>query len=414
MKKISRVAMISYHTCPLASDEGEEIGGMNTYVLELSKELSRQGIIVDIYTRSQSPNDPLIVKVRQNLRVIHLKAGPRRKVLKKNLHKYLDEFVKNYQKFLQKEGLHYDLLHCHYYLSGLIAMRILKNNYQIPVVISFHTLALMKNLVARDEKEKESQKRIDAEYILSKSVNAIIAPSLADSKYLQSLYDVAEEKINLIPPGVNNKLFRPFSKIQAKLLTGAKAAKIVLFVGRTEPLKGLDMLLYAVKLLINRRPDLKFLVWVVGGRVDKKPRFWPKHLKTVLQLRQILSLTEIVKFVGQKSQRKLPYYYNSAEMVVMPSYYESFGMVGLEAMACKIPVITSDASGVSSLISKKFSSLITSVNNPLLLSEQIEKLLTDRNLASQLANEGFQKTLDLSWQKITQRVLRVYEETMEK
>ncbi len=407
-----KIAMISYHTCPLATLEGGEIGGANTYILELSKELSRQGHQVDIYTRTQRTSDPPVVKIRQNLRLIHLKAGPRRNVLKRHLVKYFDEFVKNYQSFTQKEKLEYDLFHCHYYMSGLIGLLLKKNGGRKPMVLSFHTLALMKNLVARGEQEKEGNKRIDAEYLLTKSADAIIAPSLSDATYLKALYDVDPKKINVIPPGVNLKLFRPLNKISSRLLTGARGNKIVLFVGRIEPLKGLDMLLYSVKLLLMRRPDLKFCLWIVGGNVNKNPKLWSHHLKTILQLRQTLGLNTIVKFVGQKPQSKLPYYYNSAEIVVMPSHYESFGMVALEAMACGRPILTSNATGISEILDKKFQNLTTSVNNPLLLSYQMEKVLEDKNLRSELKTEGLRKSAPLSWQLITQKVINVYQKLL--
>lgn len=408
-----RIAMILYHTCPLATIEGGEIGGANTYVLELSKELSRQGHKVDLYTRIQRVSDPAIVNIRPNLRLIHLKAGPRREVLKKHLFKYFDEFVKNYQSFVKKENLVYDLFHCHYYMSGLIGLMIKKNHHDKPMVMSFHTLALMKNLVARDETEKEgNRRRIEAEFFLTRTCDAIIAPSFSDAAYLESLYNVDKKKITVIPPGVNPKLFHPLNKTSSKLLVGAAKTKVLLYVGRIEPLKGLDMLLYAVKLLLQRRPDIKFSLWIVGGNVSPKPKLWNKHLKEIWQLRQILGLVETVKFVGQKPQRKLPYYYNAAEMVIMPSHYESFGMVALEAMACGIPIIASNAAGVSSLLGTHFKPLVTSVNNPLLLSQQIEEVLENKKLRMEMSKEERIKAAPLSWQLITQKIAAVYQKTL--
>ena len=161
---IQRVLMISFHTCPLASQEGKETGGMNVYVLELAKELARRGIAVDVFTRSQDQDQPHVVHVNERFRVIHTVAGPEAPVPKKQLIQHLPEFVSNVRQFILLENLHYDVMHCHYYLSGLAGLELADlEPHRLPVIMTFHTLALMKNLVARDELEKEEKERIDAE-----------------------------------------------------------------------------------------------------------------------------------------------------------------------------------------------------------------------------------------------------------
>lgn len=403
------VAMISFHTCPLASQEGKETGGMNVYVLELSKELAKSGFCVDVFTRSQEQKQPKIVSLSPNLRVIHLLAGPERFVPKKQLLYYIPEFVKNCYTFIKEQHLTYDLVHCHYYLSGLAGLEIIKE-HNLPLVITFHTLALMKNLVARDELEKEEKERVDAEFLLTKKAQKIIAPSESDKNYLQYLYNVLPEKITVVAPGVNTNIFKPIDKKEAKRFIGADLKhKIVLFVGRLEPLKGIDVLLYAIKILLVKK-RLPLCLWIVGG--DAAQKYQSRELGKLENLRKLLHLTTVVKFLGQRPQSKLPYYYNSSEVVVIPSHYESFGIVALEAMACGVPVITTNVSGVAGLIDEKHQSLITSVNNPLLLAEQIEFLLTNKKSHKKISAEILKNVRDLKWTNTAKNIIKVYNETL--
>jgi D-inositol-3-phosphate glycosyltransferase len=215
--------------------------------------------------------------------------------------------------------------------------------------------------------------------------------------------------MTIISPGVNTSFFKPIDKSLAKQTIGAKKDdKLLLFVGRIEPLKGLDMLLYALKVLIMKNPELNVCLWIVGGDILQKQELWSHQLKMLQQLKNVLHLSTRVKFVGLKTQEELPAYYNAAEMVIMPSHYESFGMVTLEAMACGVPVITTNVAGVSQLIDKKHTSLITSVNNPLLLASQIKYLLTDDKAHAQISKDLYTKAQALSWNFIVEQVIGVY------
>src|SRR5579862_9216439 len=209
-----RVALISYHTCPLASEEGKETGGMNVYVLELGKQLAARGWQVDAFTRRQDSSER-IVTVVPGFRVVHINAGPQATLPKKELYQYIPEFVDHLLGFMQDNDLLYEVLDCHYYLSGLIGLEIQKTQKQ-PIIMTFHTLALMKNLVARDELEKESNERIEAEMTLVQQAQAIVAPSRNEQQYLEYLYGADPAKIHIIHPGVDLSLFRPIPQAQAK------------------------------------------------------------------------------------------------------------------------------------------------------------------------------------------------------
>jgi D-inositol-3-phosphate glycosyltransferase len=409
-----RICMVSYHTCPLASEEGKETGGMNVYVLELGKQLAALGHFVDVYTRSQDPSNPPIVQVSENFRLMHIPAGPMATIPKKAMLQHIPEFVENVKDFCKAEGTTYDVMHCHYYMSGIAGMQLKTSlcepNKNIPMISTFHTLALMKNLVARGDLEMEDKVRIDAELEMTKASQAIIAPSESDASYLEYLYEADPSTIFVVPPGVDTKVFRPIAKHEARKFVGAKSSeKIVMFVGRIEPLKGIDMLMYAMKVVNHDHPDLNLKMYIVGGDISQDVSSWSAELKKLEELRKVLRIPDVVHFVGQKPQHELTYFYNAADIVVMPSHYESFGMAALEAMMCGVPVITTNVTGISSLIDERKKALLTSVNNPLLLASQIEHLLTNPKTHAEISSELRSKVTSLDWKNVAEQVVEVYQ-----
>ena len=411
MNKPTSLAVFSLHACPLASQEGKETGGLNVYVLETAKELAKLGYRIDMFTRSQDARQPHVVNVSPNVRVIHLVAGPEKPIPKREHLPLIDTFVKAFFDFTKKENLSYDLLHCHYYFSGLSGLKVRKK-LKIPLIMTFHTLALMKNLVGRTSDEKEEDSRIEAELNLVQEADCLIATSDSDQAYLKYLYNTPKEKITVATPGVDTKLFSEIPQRQAKKEIGADLKhKIILGVGRIEPLKGFDSLLFALKILLVRNPRLKnqLCLWIVGGDTSEPPSLWSKELKHLETLRRQLGITTSVKFVGREPQKRLPYYYSAASLVVMPSHYESFGIVALEAMACGRPVIASNVTGVSSLIGTKRGKLITSVNNPLLLADQIEDLITNGNKFTQVKEKLKKEAEKYTWTKTARKMHQVYQ-----
>jgi D-inositol-3-phosphate glycosyltransferase len=377
-----RIAMISVHACPLATREGKETGGLQVYLFELAKALGMLGHDVDIFTRKEQPSNPDIAIAGKNVRVIHLSMGPAKNISKKKLLPYIDDFVDSYLGWQDKHHQTYDIFHCHYYLSGIAGLKIQKiSNHTPPLIMTFHTLGLMKNLVARSEKEKENQERIDAEKKIIDAFDAVSASSDIDAQYLEYLYDCKKEKISIIPPGIDTALFHNTSKKIAKEKIGANPNNnIILSIGRIEPLKGFDVLLYALKILFSKRKDLveNVCLWIVGGEGTKNRAAWSHEQKKLDRVMRELGLDASVVFVPQQPQEKLPDFYNASEMLVMPSHYESFGMVALEAMACETPVIASNVSGISRLLETNGHGQITTANNPILLATQIESILMQK------------------------------------
>ncbi len=401
-----RIAMISMHTCPLAFEEGKETGGMNVSVMELSRALVKMGHIVDVYTRIQSDKSEKIVKVMENFRVIHVAAGPTH-TTKKDLINYVSEFAKNIAEFMQTNQISYDLFHSHYYLSGLTALT-LKKQYgiHIPHIATFYTLAMMKNLVARTELEREETARITAEKEIALSADLLLAPCTVEKDYLHYLYNAPLDHIAIVSPGVNTSIFRPIDKkIARNHIHADMNHKIILFVGRIEPLKGIDTLLYAVKILKVKNPHQQICLCIVGGEKEQSAgwRTKPKELEKLKDLQKILNIETSVTFIPQQSQTELPYYYNAADVVVMPSHYESFGMTALEAIACGTPVITTNVTGIATLIDGNYKKLIVPASNPLALASQIEKVLQqeeNQNIQHQLTESIHNFTWDVVAKKI--------------
>ncbi len=413
---MKRLAVISYHTCPLSDETDAEVGGMNVYVLELSKTLAKKGCFIDIFTRSQDKNSPRIVEISPTLRLIHLPVGEELPLPKKSLGQYIPAFAEAVVQFMKDGQLSYDLVSCHYYYSGIIGS-LLKNQLHVPFVITFHTLGLMKNLVARSDRERESIERIKSELQIVKEADGIIATSATDAEYIKSLYSADPRKVFVLKPGVNLTLFTPMAKSEAKnSLKAPLDQKLILFVGRIEPLKGIDVLLYALKILQMRNPDLRVAVWIVGGDVSGPSEQWPEELQKLAELRNVLAISPSVTFVGRKEQNELPNYYNAADLLVMPSHYESFGITAVEAMACGTPVITTDVTGVSDLFDEELRILLTSANNPILLSDKIKNLLTDEQLYQSIRVKVIEYVQHISWtntanefEAICQQLLKVSE-----
>lgn len=407
--KYKRIVVISYHTCPLSDSEGGETGGLNVYVLELCKQLAERGYEIDIYTRSEDKNSQKIVQVQSNLRVIHIVAGKEEGIEKKELANYIPEFINNLYSFVSENKIIYDLIYSHYYLSGIIGLQI-KKKYHIPLFVTFHTLALMKNLVARDEAERESIKRIESELLLVKNTDKIIVTSASDAQYLTALYSCPESKIFILTPGVDLKIFNPKDKKTSKEIIGAeKNHQLILYVGRIEPLKGIDVLLYAMKILIENNPGMRLCLWILGGDVRGKTEKWSKELQRLKQLEELLNISTSVTFVGKKLRGQLPDYYSASEIVILPSHYESFGIIALEAMASGVPVIATDTAGVTGILDEKHSSLITSANNPLLLAAKIKHLLINENEYRELSRELLEKVSDLTWENIADKFIKILE-----
>ncbi len=404
-----RIAMISVHECPLASSEGKEQGGINVYVFELSKALARRGWYIDAYTRVQDDINPRIVPVHDRFRVIHIPNGPHTPLSKDNILSSLPEFTSSMLSFIQNEKITYTALHSHYYISGVVGQT-LQTSLHIPVIMTFHTLGLMKALVSRSKNTGDPKSRIPIERHLAQTLDHFITSSEAGKEYLTTLYDCPENRISIIPPGVDTTLFTKMDKATTKAYIHADPNHhVILAVGRMDPVKGFDVLLVALKALVKRNPSFigRVCLWIVGGDIEQQKERWSYELKKLETLRRELGLTTMVKFIPPQPQETLPYYYNAADVLVMPSHYESFGMVALEAIACETPVITTDVTGISPILKETNKGRIVSANNPLALATEIEHVLKHPHLKK---SKPHVSTFD--WDTVAEKIENIYMRTI--
>lgn len=407
--------MLSYHTCPLATLGGKDTGGMNVYVRDLSHQLGADGIHVDVFTRSQDEHVPHILhELGFGNRVVHIPAGPEIPLPKPELNRYLDQFVNGIIEFAVQKGCRYDILHSHYWMSGIAALE-LKKHWRVPVVHMFHTLGKMKQRVARPEEEVEGDYRIAGENRVLKEVDCVIAATPAELAQLQWLYQADVSKIRVIPPGVDLSRFYPIPKDEAKEYIGIPPCeRMLLFVGRIEPLKGLDVLFKAIALmrqngLWERTP---FCLAVIGGNEDGEPENRGSEQERLSALRSEYGLDDLVAFLGKKSQDTLPYYYSAAEIVVVPSHYESFGMVALEAMACGTPVVASNVGGLAYLVQNGSTGFTVPVDEPQLLVECIAKLLSDSELRARMGKQAAEFAKGFGWNIIANKIIALYQSVL--
>lgn len=410
-KQPLRIAMLSVHTCPLATLGGKKTGGMNVYVRELSKELSKCGIWVDVFTRSEDACVPHVndIALGEQARVIHVPAGPEMPLSTKEIYPYLSEFVNNVQAFVAEHQLGYDLIHSHYWLSGLVAQE-LSTSWNVPFIQMFHTLGHMKNRIAQDDSEREPELRIRSESQIMRVASRLIAATPAERVQLMWLYGADMRKIRIIPPGVNLQNFHPIPKAEARQAIGIpEASQMLLFVGRIEPLKGIDTLMHAIALLREHMEHClkRLCLTIIGGEPDNEEAT-DAEMNRLKALRDELDLGELVTFLGARSQDTLPYYYSAAEAVIVPSYYESFGMVALEAMACGTPVIASEVGGLAYLIQDGITGFHVPDRDPEELAGKICLLLENEDLHREMSAAAVKHAQQYSWPRIASQIEKVY------
>jgi D-inositol-3-phosphate glycosyltransferase len=407
-----RIAMLSVHTCPMAALGGKETGGMNVYVRELSRELGARELTVDIFTRSQDPTVGQVRSLWPNVRVIHLPAGPERPYSKNLVYDHLPQFLSELRSFTAGEHITYDLVHSHYWLSGWVA-RELARERALPTVHMFHTLGKMKNAVARSEAEKETSTRIRVEEELMRDMSRIVAATPLDKSQMVDLYGANPRKIVVIPLGVDPTMFRPIPRDQARRAVGLDVpgmCQLILFVGRLDPLKGLDTLLRAVCKLTDAQPKLVkgLCMAVIGGDADENGMGLDSELECLDKLKNEVGLRELVVFLGSRAQDTLAYYYSAAEVCVVPSHYESFGLVALEAMACGTPVIASRVGGLQHTVEDGVTGFLVPAGDPDALADKLRLVLMDSELRERLGANARQKAQAFTWQVAADHILKVY------
>jgi len=381
------------------------------YVREVTRYLGRCGVHVDVYTRSQDEHVPHVLHdLGYGNRVVHIPAGPEVPLPKQELAAYLQEFAEGIRRFAAEKGIHYDLIHSHYWMSGIAAER-LKAEWQVPVVHMFHTLGMMKNRIARSPAEMEGEYRVNGERRVLQVADRIIAPTLAEQSQLHFLYKADDSKIVIIPPGVDTSRFYPIPMEEARESIGIPLDdRMLLFVGRIEPLKGLETLIRAIGLMSDQgvQCQVPHYLAVVGGDPAASGENISDEMARLQSLRQDLGMNELILFLGKRAQDSLPYYYSAADVLIMPSHYESFGMVALEAMACGTPVVASQVGGLAFLIQDGITGFVVPDGDPRALSERLTRLLTEPDLRQRLGEQAAAYARQYAWEHVVDRLLDVY------
>jgi D-inositol-3-phosphate glycosyltransferase len=391
--------MLSVHTCPLAALGGKETGGMNVYVREVARELGRMGFAVDVFTRSQNPTIARLVTLGAGARVVHLAAGAEAPLARERIYEHLDRFVDGVDAWRLAEGLEYDLLHSHYWLSGVAGLR-LRARWGTPMLQMFHTLGQLKNSVARTADELEPELRIRAEERIAGAADGLVASNEIERDHLVWYYGARREQIAVIPCGVDVELFQPMDTGRARAELGLGPGPVLLYVGRLAPVKGLMTLLDALARLASR-PTLL----IVGGDQDEP---LTGHVAQLRQRVMALGLEDSVRFLGAQPQPRLRLYYAAAEVTVMPSYYESFGMVALEAMACGSPVIASNVGGLATTVRDGVTGYLVADGDPAALADRLGEVLGDADLRFRLSREAVRWAAQYRWPCVAEAVCREY------
>jgi D-inositol-3-phosphate glycosyltransferase len=402
-----RIALLSVHTCPLAALGGKETGGMNVYVRELARALGRLGLAVDVFTRSQDPAIPRVVPLGERARVVHVKAGPPCPLPRLEVAAHLGAFAAEVDAFRRSERVEYALLHSHYWLSGLVALD-LARRLAVPVVHMFHTLGALKNAVARTPAELEPPERLRAERQVARAADRLVAANAVERAHLAWFCTADPARVRVIPCGVDLALFRPGDRARARARLGLGAGRVLLFVGRLTPIKGLETLLRA--LAVARADGLGGIpvrLIVVGG--DREER-WDVERTRLARLARELGVAAWVEFRGPQPQAVLPDYYAAADLCLMPSLYESFGMVALEAMACGVPVIASRVGGLAVTVQDGTTGVLVPEGDVPALARAVADLLGDERRRLALARQAAEWARGFGWPAVARAVAELYGE----
>jgi D-inositol-3-phosphate glycosyltransferase len=398
-----RIAMLSAHSCPVGDLGAKDTGGMSVYIRELARELGRQGHEVDIYTRVHDLADPRMEELVAGVRLIHLKAGKEAHIQKMDVYFSLPEFTFNLENFWKDNGLDYDIVFSHYWLSALVG-KYLRSKWRIPYVAMYHTLGAVKNYIGIGESDPEL--RIVSEKDTMDDCQRIIVATEKEKQNIIRYYGALPEKIGVVPCGVNMDLFRPVDRTTARRELGLPDEKILLFVGRIDPLKGIDRLLKALPLLPSRE-GVKLVV--IGGDENSRP-----EINRLEKLADELKIRDSVRFEGLIKHERLPYYYSAADVSIVPSYYESFGLVALESLACGTPVVATDVGDMKNIIRPGETGYLVADNTPEKIAGGIARLLAgpERDRESVLAVRA--SVGRFGWSNIAAAVAGEMREVLEK
>lgn len=394
------VAMLSVHTSPLAlPGSAKDAGGMNVYIREMARELGRSPFTIDIFTRRTHPDQPEMVYLTPRVRVINITAGPAAPVDKHDLSQYLPELTHQIEVFARRERKHYNLLHSHYWLSGVVAQQ-LASRWHVPHIIMFHTLAHLKQLA--NPAQTESTLRLETERQLIQRAERIIATTADERAQIMRHCAATSDQVEVIPCGVDLERFVTHERRQARIQLGLNPDQpVLLFVGRLDPFKGPDVFLQAAAMMQKKAHLL-----VVGGNAAGDP-----EIEKLRQLACDLRIQKRVHFLGARPQEELPLIYSAADITVIPSYHESFGMAAVESLACGTPVVATRAGGLLTVVSQGETGYLVP-RCPGFFAERLDSLLHSPATLERMRRVARASVIQYSWASVGNQMRKVYEDVL--
>lgn len=399
-----RVAMLSLHTSPLDQPGTGDAGGMNVYIRTVAQRLGHLGVPVDVFTRCAGRGVPEVEIIGPLSRVIQVPAGPCAPVDKGGLRTLVPRFTEAMMR--RSDGRPYDLVHAHYWLSGSAGMEAARR-WGVRLVASFHTLGRVKNLALAGSGELEPSERLGGEREVLRAADRVLAPTPSEAVHIRRLYGTPRSKIRLVPPGVDRSLFRPSPKEEAKAALGLEGRRVVLFVGRLQYLKAPDIAIRAVGEAVRSDPrglgDV--VLAIVGG-----PSGTPDAVARLRALAAGEGIADRVSLLPPRPHEELPGVYAAADVVVVPSRSESFGLVALEAQACGRPIVAADVGGLRHVVDPGRSGFLVTGGDHRAFSSRLLRILADPQLATRMGRSGIRQSARFPWSATAAATLSVYEE----
>jgi D-inositol-3-phosphate glycosyltransferase len=409
-----RLAILSLHTSPLAQPGAGDSGGMNVYVRELASAVARSGADCDVFTRAWSPELPSVIAVEPGLRVHHIPAGPLAPMAKEALPDVIPEFTDRVLGVMtspsglrlgDEEGGSFEAVHANYWLSGL-AGHTIKHELDLPLMCTFHTLDRVKAEAGPEEVEADMpHRRAEAEAAIISCSDAVLASCSVEADQIIGLYGAAPERVRIVPLGVDHAFFAPGDRTQARRALGLPTSgPLLLFVGRIQPLKGADV---AVRVLAELSSAQEATLVVVGG--PSGPRGEDSY-NGLMTLAERLGVSSQVRLVPPQPHEVISTYYRAADVCLVPSRSESFGLVALEAAACGTPVVASAVGGLTTLVEHGVSGFLVENREPSSFATFVSRILEDPLLAARLSERAAARALGYSWREAGERLGALHDE----
>jgi D-inositol-3-phosphate glycosyltransferase len=401
-RPVRRVAVVSVHSSPLAPPGVGDSGGMNVTIRALAGELARAGVASDLYTRATSPDDPPVVELQPGVRLLHLPAGPAAPVPKQTLPRHLCAFLCSLLRAGERFGP-YDVLHSHYWVSGWVA-RLARERWDIPMVHSFHTLGRVKNLSLADGDEPEPPTRLAGEERVAAAADCLLAPTPVEARQLVELYGAAPARVRVVPYGVDRERFHPGDRQAARAALGLRRRHVLAFVGRLQPLKAPDVAVLALAALARQRPDLDVELLVVGGASGNGGG----EAARLGRLAADAGVADRVRFLAAQPHDRLAGVYQAADLVLMPSWSESFGLVALEAQACGTPVVAAEVGGLRHAVCDGTTGVLVASHEPQAWAGAVARLLSNPRRLAAMGAAAARFAGVHGWDRTAARLLAIY------